>query len=159
MLPLGRQRPTLKARHACRHADAAASSSEARRLLGLQQYDELKAELLKNTALFGAGLGGYLAVAQHDPVSGASVLVGATGAVAYLALLCRHVDGLGKRGKVRGMKLQRNPGENIGAVLLGAVQRVGDVYWCVLLLARWHAAAACAPRAVLALSAQLRGGS
>jgi hypothetical protein len=126
--------PTLKARRAFAAADAAASSSEARRLLNLQQYAELKTELLKNTALIGAGLAAYLATAQHDATSGVSVLVGTAGSLAYLALLCRHVDGLGRGGKVRGMQLQKNPGENIGAVMLDALKRVGDVYWCALLL-------------------------
>ena len=126
--------PTLKGRRASAAADAAASSSEARRLLNLQQYAELKTELLKNTALVGTGLAGYLTLAQHDAASGVSVLVGVAGSLAYLALLCRHVDGLGKGGNVRGLKLQRKLSENVGAVLLGAVQRVGDVYWCALVL-------------------------
>ena len=88
-----------------------------------------------------------MTVAQHDAVSGASVLVGAAGAVAYLALLCRHVDGLGKGGNVRGLKLQRKLSENVGAVLLGAVQRVGDVYWCAPVL-KLHRTAASASLAV-----------
>jgi hypothetical protein len=110
-------------------AEAAGSASEARRLLALEQYAALKFELLKNTAGIGAGLSAYLAVAQHDVSSGVSVAVGVGGALAYLVLLGRHVDGL-RPGSVRGFKPQRNPGENIITVMLGAVQRVGDVYWC-----------------------------
>jgi hypothetical protein len=110
-------------------AEAAGSASEARRLLALEQYAALKFELLKNTAGIGAGLSAYLAVAQHDVTSGVSVAVGVGGALAYLVLLGRHVDGL-RPGSVRGFKPQRNPGENIVTVMLGAVQRVGDVYWC-----------------------------
>ncbi len=76
----------------------------------------------------------YLALTQPDITIAASSALGAAGSLAYLALLCRHVDGLGTAagGAVRGLPLQKNPGANLGALLFGALKRVTDIYWNAL---------------------------
>ena len=111
-----------------RRADLATSSG--RRAAGLAEYAALKSELLQNTAKVGTATALYLLLTQHDVSIAASTELGVGGGVAYLALLCRHVDGLGASGaaNVRGLPLQRNPGADLGALMLGALKRVGDIY-------------------------------
>ena len=99
-----------------------------RRRVGLEEYKQLKADLLKNTGLFGAGLSAYLLLAQHDGNIAASAFLGAGGSVAYTALLCRHVDALGPG--VRSLPPVKGLATNLGTLALNAVKRVGDVYWC-----------------------------
>ena len=101
-----------------------------RRQKGLEEYAQLKAEWLKNTALFGAGLSLYLLLAQHDVAMAASSAVGATGSVAYAALACVYVDRLGPG--VRALPPVKGPlAKGLGTLALNAVKRLGDVYWCV----------------------------
>lgn len=109
---------------------APSSASQLRRVQGLADYAQLKATLLRNTGLIGGGVAGYLLLSQGDLAVAGSVALGGGASVAYLALLCRHVDGLGPG--VRGLPLERAPGKNLGALALGAFSRVGDVYWRVL---------------------------
>ena len=109
---------------------APSSASQLRRAQGLADYAQLKATLLRNTGLIGGGVAGYLLLSQGDLAVAGSVALGGGASVAYLALLCRHVDGLGPG--VRGLPVERAPRENLGALALGAFSRVGDVYWRVL---------------------------
>ena len=85
----------------------------------------------------GLSLAAYLSLSQHDGAVGASALLGAAGGVAYMALLQRHVDVMGTPGHaVRGLPKKANPGENLGALFLSAVSRVGDIYWCAAAASR-----------------------
>ncbi len=121
-------RPLRRSRRA---PDAGAASSSGRREANLAEYAQLKRDLLRNTAGTGLAVALYLALTQDDLGVAGSVALGTGGGVAYLALLCRHVDGLGGAGDaLRRMPLNKNPGENLGALLLGAVKRVADIYWC-----------------------------
>jgi hypothetical protein len=102
----------------------------AKRQAGLQDYSSLKRDVLKNTGLFGAGLSVYLLLAQHDLAVAGSALAGTGGSVAYVALLCRHVDALGPG--VRSLPPVKGLATNLGAVAVNAVKRIGDVYWNAL---------------------------
>ena len=110
----------------------ASLSSEglAKREAGLQSYSRLKLDLLRNTALFGTGLSVYLLLAQNDLAVAGSALAGTGGSVAYVALLCRHVDALGPG--VRSLPPVKGLATNLGAVAVNAVKRIGDVYWNAL---------------------------
>ena len=129
--PFRRLAPTLTPFALLAPADGP-STSAGRRDAALAAYGALKAELLKNTGGVGLSLAAYLSLSQHDGAVGASALLGAAGGVAYMALLQRHVDVMGTPGHaVRGLPKKANPGENLGALFLSAVSRVGDIYWCV----------------------------
>jgi len=115
-----------------RAAAQPSAGSEARRLRGLADYAALKRELLKNTGLAGASLSAYLLLADlADAAPAASAALGAAGSLAYVALLCRHVDSLGA-ASVRRLPLERNPGAQLGGVALSALRRLGDVYYNAL---------------------------
>lgn len=102
------------------------------RELGLQEYATLKGDMLRNTAQLGAFLTLYLGLTQHDTMAFASGAIGAAGSLAYMALLCRHVDNLGK-DNVWAFAKNSNPGDNLLGLIGGAIGRVGDVYKNALL--------------------------
>ena len=102
----------------------------AKREAGLQDYSRLKGDLLRNTAAFGTGLSVYLLLAQHDVAVAGSALAGTGGSVAYVSLLCGHVDSLGPG--VRSLPPVKGLATNLGALAVNAVKRIGDVYWNAL---------------------------
>jgi len=110
----------------------------ARRDASLAEYAALKTELLKNCGVFGAALSGYLALASEDGgVAAGSAAIGAAASVLYLALLCRHVDGLGGGvlGRGGGAAAQRAlaAARSGGPASLPALARAGaDAYWNAL---------------------------
>ena len=119
---------------------ARASDALEKKRLSDEEYAELKRELRNTTAAHGAALSAYCALG-YGVAPGLSAALGASGALTYLALLQRYVDGVGaESGGVGEADYTRNlvyePVTDVGAMLGGAFGKVGGVYSRALLQRR-----------------------